>query len=171
MANRVTYTNVFSESRNNIKDLIDTRSNVSDPISSSTEFRKFVYSRFPDVKSSEFKGYPFIVIQGSNPTTQSEGASLDMKSKFIEFTVEIEVYSSDRGYGNKDGKGLEYMDAICDDVFQTLNNKTNRKTLQSNGLYFANLSSTSVQVQDIHNERVYYRSFILTLKNRMRISI
>ncbi|KKM25258.1 hypothetical protein LCGC14_1596790 [marine sediment metagenome] len=64
MASQVTYTNLFSESRANVIALI-TSTNVPDPIISSAEYRKWIYSREPDVKASDFKGYPYIIVNPS----------------------------------------------------------------------------------------------------------
>jgi len=170
MATRVTYENIFSETRTNVYDLLNSRTNVPDPVSSTSQHRKFVYSRFPDVKATSFGGYPFIVVRGADQETEQEGASLDNKSKFVNFTVDIEVYASDRGYGKEDGKGLSHADTISNAIFKTLNNKTNQNTLQANALSFANLTSTNIQEQDFHNERVYFRSFIFNLRTKMQVT-
>lgn len=166
MANRITYANVYSESRNNIKDLIS--ANVTDPIISSAEYRKWIYSREPDVKSSDFAGYPFIIIYGSNVDPVLDKSSCDGKSKFVDFTIEIEIVTSDRGY--EDGKGLTHMDSISNGIFEVLLNHTNRRTLRQNGLSFADPSASSVVQEPIQNELTYRRSFILSLRTRMTVS-
>ncbi len=169
MADQVTYQNLFSESRNNVVALV-TSTNVPDLTLSSTEFRKWIYSREPDVKSSDFKGYPFIVINPVDLDIEAEGGSLDGKSKFIYWDIELEIVTSDRGYGEKDGKGLTYMDSISNSLIKTFMNITNRKTLSTNSMKFVNPTTTAVGTEVIDNELVYRRSFILSFKSRIQVS-
>ena len=169
MADQVTYQNLFSESRNNVVALV-TSTNVPDPTLSSAEFRKWIYSREPDVKSADFKGYPFIVINPVDLDIEAEGGSLDGKSKFIYWDIEIEIVTSDRGYGEKDGKGLTYMDSISNSLIKTFMNITNRKTLSTNSMKFVNPTTTAVGTEVIDNELVYRRSFILSFKSRIQVS-
>jgi len=170
MADQVTYENLFSESRNNVVALV-TSSNVSDPTISSAEFRKWIYSREPDVKSSDFKGYPYLIINPCDLDIESEKGSLDGKSKFVYWDIEIEIITSDRGYGANDGKGLIYMDSISNSLIKTFMNITNRKTLSTNSMKFVNPTTTAVGTEVIENELVYRRSLILSFKSRIQVSV
>lgn len=167
---RITYTNLFSEARSNVVSLIDNRSNVADPVSSSSEHRKFVYSREPDTKADEFPGYPFIIVHGSDFEPEREGGSADGKSKFVSWEIEIEIVGSDRGYGNNDGQGLSHVESISNDIAETLMNITNRKTLQSQAMFFADFDSSQIDDQDIAEEKVFRRSFILGFRSRIQVS-
>ena len=171
MASQVTYTNLFSESRNNVVALI-TSSNVSDPTLSSAEFRKWIYSREPDVKATDFSGYPFIIVHPVDLDIEGEDGkgSLDGKSKFVFWDVEIEIITSDRGYGEKDGTGLTNMDTISNNLIKTFMNITNRNTLSTNSMKFVNPTTTSVGNEVIENELVYRRSIILSFKSRIQVS-
>ena len=169
MADQVTYENLFSESRNNVVALI-TSTNVSDPTISSAEVRKWIYSREPDVKASDFKGYPFLIIHPADLDVEKEGGSLDMKSKFVYWDIEIEILTSDRGYGENDGKGLTHMDTISNNLLKTFLNKTNRITLSTNSMKFMNPTTTAVGSEIIENELVYRRSLILSFKSRIQVS-
>jgi hypothetical protein len=166
---RITYTNLFSEARNNIVSLLSNKSNVADPTTASSEFRKWIYAREPDVKSSDFKGYPFIIIHPVD-FENDEGGSVDGKSKFVSWEIEIEIVASDRGYGGQDGKGLTHIDAVSDSIAQTLADMTNRKTLQTQAMYFARFTSSQVVTEDIGEELVYRRSFILEFRSRIQVS-
>ncbi len=170
MADQVTYQNLFSESRNNVVALV-TPTNVTDPTISSAEFRKWIYSREPDVKSADFKGYPFIVINPVDLDIEAEGGSLDGKSKFIYWDIEIEIVTSDRGYGEKDGKGLTYMDSISNSLIKTFMNITNRKTLSTNSMKFVNPTTTAVGTEVLDNELVYRRSIMLSFKSKIQVSV
>ena len=98
---QVDYTKLFSEARTNVIALI-TASNVSDPGYSSAEFRKRIYSRDPDYKAMDFAGYPYIIVWPADVTVEKEKgqASLDGKSKFVFWDIEIEIVTSDRGFVN-----------------------------------------------------------------------
>lgn len=166
---QVTYANLFSEARNNIVSLISNVTNVPDPNSLSNEFRKWIYSREPDVKATDFKGYPFIIIHPVDIDINEKG-SVDGKSKPVSWTCEIEIVASDRGYGSKDGQGLTNIDTISDNIMKTLLNMSNRKILQGYGMFFSRPTSTPVTNEGLANELVYRRSIMLDLNTRMQVS-
>jgi hypothetical protein len=169
MANQVTYTNLFSEARNNVIALL-TFANVPDPLSTAYEYRKWIYSREPDVKASDFSGYPYLVVNSSNVDINPNKGSLNMKSKEVSWDIEIEIVTSDRGYGANDGKGLTNMDSISDAIVKTFMNKTNRITLSNNSMKFTNPTTTAVGTEIIDNELVYRRSILFGFKSRIQIS-
>ena len=169
MASQVTYTNLFSESRANVIALL-TSTNVPDPTISSTEVRKWIYSREPDVKSTDFKGYPYLVVHPSDLDIEEEGGSLDGKSKFVYWDIEIEIITSDRGYGEKEGTGMTNMDTISNNLIKTLMNKTNRNTLSTNSMKFVNPTTMSVGTEVVANELVYRRSIMLSFKSKIQVS-
>jgi hypothetical protein len=169
MADKVTYENLFSESRNNVVALI-TSANVPDPTLSSAEFRKWIYSREPDAKATDFKGYPYLIVNPTDLDIEKEKGSLDGKSKFVYWDIEIEIVTSDRGYGEQDGKGLTHMDSISNSLVKTFMNKTNRNTLSTNSMMFVNPTTTAVGTEIIEDELVYRRSLILSFKSRIQVS-
>lgn len=170
MATQVTYSNLTSESRDNVTALI-TPSNVPDPTVSSAEYRKWIYSREPDVKAADFKGYPYLIVHPSDVDIEKEKGSLDGKSKFVYWDIEIEVVTSDRGYGGKDAQGLSHMESISDALIKTFMNITNRNTLSNNSMKFGNVTTTSVGTDIIDNELVYRRSLMLGFKSRIHVSL
>lgn len=171
MASKVTYSNLFSEARNNVVALITT-SNVPDPNTASTEYRKRIYSREPDVKAVDFKGYPYIIVWPVDVDVEKEKGrqSLDGKSKIVYWDVEVEIFASDRGYGEKDSNGLSDIDSISDNLAKTFQSKTNRATLSANTLHFSGFTTTAVTTETIANERVYKRSFMLSFESKMQVS-
>jgi len=171
MANQVTYENLFSESRNNVIALITT-TNIPDASVSSAEFRKRVYSREPDVKSSGFQGYPCIIVHPADVDIEKEKGkgSLDGKSKSIFWDVEVEILTSDRGYGSNDGNGLSDMDTYSNSLVKTFMNITNRNTLSGNSMKFSNTSTTAVGNEIMNNELIYRRSIMLSFESRIQIS-
>lgn len=168
MANSITKSNLFSEARNNIVDLIS--ANVSDPITSASEFRKWIYAREPDMKSAGFKGFPIIIIHPSELEINNRAKSLDRKSKMISWTVEIEVVSSDRGNGTNGGKGLSHMDSISNSIVEVLNDTTNLDTLRNNRIHNLTFAASGVLTESLADELVYRRSFIVNIETKIQTS-
>lgn len=169
-ASRVNNSNIFSEAWNNLYSLINDRSNVADPISASGEIRKFVYSDDPDVKASDFKGYPYIVVYDTNANIPQEGSSSNGKRKFVYWDCEIEVVTSDRAYGNMEGMGKTHMNSIMDDIFSTLIDATNRQTLRGNGLYKFEPNASDRSTDAEAQTKVFRKSVLLQFMTRMRMS-
>lgn len=170
MASQVTYTNLFSESRNNVVALITT-TNIPDADVSSVQYRKRIYSRRPDIKSVDFAGYPIIIVYPSIVDPEQEESSLDGKSKKVNWIIEVEIITSDRGYGSKAGQGLSDMDTLSNYFAKTFMDITNRNTLSANSMYFSNFEVTSVEPEIINNELCYVRKIMLSFKSRIKVSI
>ena len=156
----VNFSNLFSEPRNNVLTILN--SDVSDPTTSSAEFRKWIYSREPDVKDNDFSGYPFIILH-PNRFDSLPGGTMGGKKKPTSFTMDIQIITSDRGYAGNDGQGLSHMDTISNSIATALINITNRKSL----LYTSNQRSitfltSSVLTRDLSNELVYDRTITVS---------
>ena len=166
---QVTYTNLFSEPRNLIVALI-TSSNVPDPTISSAEYRKWIYSREPDVKASDFKGYPFLIVGPTDTDTERENGSGDGKHKFVNFRIGTEIRTSDRGFGETDGKGLSHIDSISNSFIKTFSNVTNRNSLALNSMEFIEVLTDTVETLVENNELIYRRVITLSFRSRLAIS-
>lgn len=166
---KVTYTNLFSEPRNLVIALI-TSSNVTDPTVSSSEYRKWIYSRPPDVKSTDFKGYPFIIVGPVEIDTEKADGSGDGKHKFVNFEMDVEIRTSDRGFNERDGKGLSDVDTISNGIIQTFSNVSNRNSLALNSLEFIEILTDSVEILRESNELIYRRVVTLSFRSRLAIS-
>jgi len=164
----VNNSNLLSESWQNIYDIINNKSNVTDPTTPATEKRKWVYSRVPVVKAVDFKGFPFIVI---HPSTIDFGdtQSANRQTQTVSFSIEVEVFTCDRGFGNQDAKGMSQLDAISDDILQSLNAQSSRNTLSGNGLYFIKPNATTVSSEEFDNTLIYRRSFIVALRGYKKV--
>ncbi|MHA1690036.1 MAG: hypothetical protein ACTSU7_00230 [Candidatus Heimdallarchaeaceae archaeon] len=165
---QVTYANLFSEPRNNVVDLIT--ANVSDPLTSSSEFRKWIYSRVPDIKSSDFAGYPLIIIYPVEFEARREETNAKGDAKEVFWTMEIEIITSDRGIGDSAGKGLVHMDSISDDIISVLLNVSNRATLRNYGMSSEVPETSEVVTETLKDELVYRRSISVGFTNRMVVS-
>lgn len=165
---RITYENLFSEARANVVALL-TSTNVPDPVSSSAEFRKWIYSSEPSVKSSDFKGYPCLVVNHADVDI-GEGGSVDGKSKPVEWNIEIEIITSDRGYADIAGKGAEWMDTISNKIMKTFLDMTNRNILSNQSMKFSQPTTTAVGSDVIRNEKVFRRSILLPFRSRIQVS-
>jgi len=162
---KVNYGNLFSRSRDNIVSLI--KDNVSDPTVSSSEHRKWIYSREPDVKANDFKGFPFIII---HPAVLSfDERTINGQVRTVLWGIQIEVITSDREFGNNDGNGSIHLDLISNEIVRYLNHSTNTNVLRINGLFFIDINATSVVVESFNNTLIYRRSFMLSFKNKMKV--
>ena len=166
---KIDRTTLFSEARNNIVALLDSRSNVADPVCSSSEHRKFLYSREPDVKDNDFDKFPFIIVHPAM-TELPMGGSGDGKHKFVNFDIQVEVVTSDREYGNQEGKGLTHLEAIMNDIAETLMGMTNRNTLRSYGMEGVNIIPGSTVTEEMNNKLVYRTNMIINCTTRMTVS-
>ncbi len=168
MANRVTKSTLFSESRNNVVALI--KANVTDTLLGSAEYRKWIYSREPDVKSSDFKDYPFIVVSPSEPIILPARRSLDGKSKMVAWSIAVDIVTSDRGYGNKDGQGMSQIDSIGDSIMEVFNDITHRTTLSNNSMKFSTPVSGGFTEEPIADELTYRRTILLNFTSKIQVS-
>jgi len=168
MANPVLYNNQFSESWNNIYAIINSKTYISDPTTTASEFRKWIYSRDPDIKSTDFGGYPFIVISPSTIDFGNEQTG-NRQIKTLSYSFEIDVVTSDREINNREGKGAVDNDAISNDIVESFNNPTVANILAANGLRLINPSSTAMGVELIGETLVYRRSFLLTSINKKKV--
>jgi len=166
---KIDRTNLFSEARNNIVALLDSRTNVADPVCSSSEHRKFLYSREPDIKDNDFDKFPFIIVHPVIPELPM-GGSGDGKHKFVNFDIQLEVVTSDREFGNLEGKGLVHLEAICNDIAETMMSMTNRTILCSYGMENINIIPGNTITEEMNNKLVYRTSMIINCTTRMRVS-
>lgn len=163
----VNYNNLITAVRDNIVEII--LNNVTDPISSPSALRKWLYSRRPDTKSRDFSGFPYIVIP-SPQISLSDRQSIDMSKRSVTWDTEITVHASDRGWGNNNGKGLEWTNKISNQVMQIFLNRQIRQTFQDNNMFFARPEITNVTVIELDNTLVYEVSVFLSFEVRMQIS-
>ena len=155
---------MYSQAYANIYNLINTRTNVVDPVNSAGS-RKFVYTRDPRVQGRGFKGYPFIII---NPVDiPFNNPSFNRKTKDTEFRLTIEVWSSDDIVGRQDN-GAQYLDSISDDVVEALN--ANESTLAGYGLHNMKIESSPADTIEVVNNFIFTRTFTISFENRMLLS-
>jgi hypothetical protein len=167
----IDYTNLVSAPRDNIVEII--QNNVNDPTSSTLNTRKWLYSRTPDTKSRDFSGFPYIIIPSpqislSNASTGEH--SFDGSKKEVTWEVEITIHATDRGWGNNNGKGLQYVNEISNDMMKVFLNRQIRETLRNYGLAFAMPEVSNVDVIEQDNTLLYEVSVFLSFSTRMRIS-
>jgi len=165
---RVTYDKLFSESRKNVI-LLLSKSNVPDPISSSSEYRKWIYSSSPDVKSVGFSGYPLLIVNHADVDILDRSL-LSGKTNNVEWNIEVEIVTSDRGNGNKAGMGAMQMDSISDNIMKTFCDVENRKVLSSQSMNFSRPITTAVTTDVVQNEKVFRRSILLSFSSKIKVS-
>lgn len=159
--------NLYTQSFWNFFNLINNRSNVVDPTDASGN-RKFVHAHDPLVDNRGFPGYPYVFL---NPARPSNGSLRMADDKSGEVTCQIlcEVRSSDVSFrdntaSDPHGKGLTWLDQISDDIFETLNDQTNRSNLRINNIGFVELDVGNVDYVDVNGGIVYVREFTINFR-------
>lgn len=153
--------NITSQGFWNFFNLINDRSKVVDPADASGK-RKFVYSHPPDFGRG-FKNYPVVVVEPLSPEFSGIKTG-NGKNKQTSGQIIIEVRSSD-SYFNRStvsdphGKGLTFLDAISDDIIETLEDVGNLDTLRGNNIGNVSIPSVSNDWISIDGELVYTRTF------------
>ncbi len=123
---RITKSNIASQPYANLFNLINNRTNVPDPADDSG-VRPFVFVRMPR-RGRNFPGFPFIVMQRTQSTKADSTASLT--KSFMSYDAFIQVYTADKDSDSSGiPNGAEQNEVISNNIIETLNNTTNRKTL------------------------------------------
>jgi len=169
MASEVTYSNLLSESWQNVYDLINIATNVVDPTTSASEFRKWIYTREPDIKANDFGQFPYIIVHPAGISFPGR-KTVDRRKSLIAWMVQVEVVSCDREFNGADGKGATHNDAISDDVLQTFLNVTNRNTLSANSMKFSDPTATAALSEELANTLVYRRTIFLPFRTIKEIT-
>lgn len=170
MATTVAYNTMFSQSWQNVYDLINNKSNVADPTTPVSQFRKWVYSREPDIKSVDFAGFPYIIVN-STMLDEDDEQTVDGSKKWVAWVCEVEIVTSDRAWNNIDGKGQTHLDTISDDLLEVFNSKTHRDTLSGNGLKFSKPTTSGMVTESLQDTLIYRRSLILNFKAFKKIRV
>ena len=167
----VTYSNLVTAVRDNIVEII--QDNVTDPISSASYKRKWLYSRTPDTKSRDFSGFPYIVIpspQISLSNSKTGQHSIDMSKREVTWETEITIHASDRGWANNNGRGLEFVNLISNQLLMNFLDIDLRQQLHDVGMFFSTPEISRVDVIEQNNTLLYEVSVFLSFSVRMRTS-
>jgi len=161
-------TNLYSQFYFNIHNLLDDRDNVADP-RDPTGHRNFVRSREPSFSRGD--DFPLIVVNPANVNT-SETRLGDDKTAEVSGEIVVEVWSTDDAFRTNTttdvhGKGLTHLDAISDDVIQTLNSVANRNTLRANNIGMVKVEAGSMESLTIDGGRFYLREIKVTFNTAL----
>ena len=167
----ITKSSLISQAHENVKSLIDNRSNVSDPIQPNPggldKLSKFVYTKQAKIFSTNFKGYPFIIVK--KPIMVPSVMSLSSSRARIDWEIIIEVMCSDNIRGNSD-KGAAYTEQIVDDILETLNDTSNKNTLRNFGMAHFLPAVEDFDTIDLGNESIFVARLTIPFRKRLDIS-
>lgn len=164
----VTKSNLFSQAFTNLFNLINDRSNIPDPLGNIS--RKLVYTDEPDVKARGFENYPFIIIYPINVDISEENKSLDNKDAEVSKEFKMEIRSSNRMPGKHNGNGKQYLDALSDSLYSTLNSEANQLTLRIYYMSKLNLNTDDTDKTVVDGGEIFVRRFTLSFNTRMAVS-
>jgi len=160
MANEVTKSNLLSESRNNIVEIL--QNNVTNPSGNP----KWIYARRPKVKNLTFNGFPLLIVYPAM-VTFGKPTTVNGQKKKTSFSIEIEIVTQDAAVNQ--GKGLMQLDNVTDQVLEQLNSKTNRDILAGNRLHFVDPDVSGVGDEEWNNTLVYTRTILLTFSDIKKV--
>lgn len=145
-------TNVFSEPRDLIKNLINT--NIVDPKTGTTNSRRrWFYRQIPDTTSHDFAGYPFIVISSG----EGDSNEVDLQGQTSDFEMELEVECFVE-FNDTNAR----VDSLSNSIYQTLNSFANKKTLASQNLHLVQVVAGPYDDEEIDRKKINTRKFTLT---------
>lgn len=163
----ITKSSLVSQAWDNIKSMLDNRTNIPDPVDS-TGNRKIVYSREPDHKARNFAGYPYIIVH--QPSLEQDRYSIDRSKATQIYEQEIEIRTSDYMPNSAyNGKGLNYTNQIVDDVLEYFGSSSARSTLRSNGHF--NLKLRVDRIDQINSDTELVFRAIIMLRYELRIAV
>ena len=166
---KVDYSNLFSQSHANIFNLLNNRSNVSDPEDSKGN-RKFLYVREPRDLGTNFTGFPVIIIPPIE--LDEEVVTLDGNKATVEFSIMVRIMTKDHNVPRTGtASGAEVLNTISNDVLKTLNNETNRKTLRNQGMKKIKIVSTPTTYEETHDSMMFVREFELRFSQITKVVV
>ncbi len=167
--------NIAEQSHANVYNLINNRSNVSDPVNlndtGTTRTRKMVHVRFPDETARNFakkSGYPFIVVSRTKP--RKRPGTISMTKSFMDLDIFIGVYAQQGSHDSLgDPDASVQVNKLTDSIRTTLDNVTNRKTLLSYGMERINYDVDTEEDSDFdgRNKTMYISEFDLRFENNL----
>ena len=172
---RINATTVANQSFANLYNLINNRSNVSDPLNpddtGTTFSRKFVHVRMPRVgrNFSTNAGFPFIIVRNTRPVKGNTTADLSKVFRFYNHI--IEVFANDEsadGLGNPEG--AETRNDIVDSIINTLDKPLNRKTLIDQGMAGLIYDIDLDDDFDVEGNTVFKAEFDIRFENNLTLT-
>lgn len=163
---RVTNDKIVTQPFANLFNLINNRSNVIDP-NNDDGTRKFVYERLPRF-GRNFKGFPFIVVERAMPSKNKNLVSLEKAFMSYDFTVTV-FCQDDESDGLGNPKGAAQCNDITDDIIETLNNISNRKTLINQGMANLRFDVDISDEEDLKGKLVFTSEFDIRFEQTLTI--
>lgn len=173
MTSKVVYNKLESYAYSNVFDLINTRTNITDPHDpENKKLRTFVYDSDPFEQAIDFNLVPYIVL--TLPTIEytdgKMGKSLDTEHKRISWKQMIIVRTTRHGSSNSAADvGRTDMLNICDDLHETFNSASRRDDNASMSMSNFNITKTSTDTVVLNGAEYYESEFELTYDTRIKV--
>lgn len=153
----ITIQNLFSESREILKNLIN--SNVIDPDKGYTNSRRrWIYREFPDTTSNDFAGYPIIVIKSPETDDEYQDLQFCLSNSDLEFSIELYVEFNDEN---------ARIDSLSNSVYKVLRNFSNMNSLAKKNLHLQNIQAGPFDNQEEAGKKLSTRSFTITFESTL----
>lgn len=170
----ISRTNIESAAYDNIYAVIDSRSNIVDPLRkgmthSTSQKRKFVYDKDPFMHAINFDDMPYIVLEF--PTLEYSAISADGKYKDIMWRQRIIVRTKQETSSKVDtDRGRTDMFEICDDLNETFNKDSIKNTQGGYNIHKINLTKVNTSTDVVNNVEIYEAEYSLEYYTRVQVS-
>jgi hypothetical protein len=143
--------NVYTESRNILKTLID--DNVVDPkIGTVNSRRRWIYREQPDTTSRDFSGYPIIIV--TSPDLEDDIQDLKDSLSDGNISFEIQVLAEFNDVGAR-------VDDISSQIYGLLRNMSKTENLSKQNLFRPRVTSSPFNNTDEAGKRLSGRVFLI----------
>lgn len=166
----IDYTKLISEAYDNIFNVLDTRTYISDPRSpSNIKNRTFIHNSDPEELALDFNDFPYIyaefpTLTKTNYTNDGKVAEVSWTQRFIVRCARDGSSNSARNIGK-----LDFL-SMCDDLHQTFDSLTVRQTLSDQNIRKVRINQVTSTTNSINNITVYESEFELTYTTRITVS-
>lgn len=176
MGTAIAKSTIHSQAYSNIFELVDDRSKVVDPkrksmTNASSQKRKFVYDSDPFEQGINFDDLPYIILELPEVSDEEDSHSLDGTKQDIFWTQKVTVRTKRESSSKVDAdRGRTDMLDICDDLFQTFNDTSNKDTFRGYNMHDLRIVKTDSGSYALNNSQEIYES-ILEISYNTRLAV
>jgi hypothetical protein len=153
----VNTTNIYSESRAILKKLID--DNVVDPKKARINSpRRWIYREQPDTTSSDFEGYPIIIITSPDLDDDVQDLQDSLSDGTLGFEISVQAEFNDVN---------ARVDEISSQIYGLFRNLAKTKDLANNNLYKPKVTSSPFSNTDEAGKRLSGRVLLVEFSSTL----
>lgn len=153
----VTTSNLYSESRKVVKDLIN--QNVTDPVKGrKNSSRRWIYRQLPKTTSRDFTGYPIIVLPSGDAIDGRAEIKSQLSDTQLIFNIQVLGEFNDES---------ARIDEISSEMYRLFIRPANIDILSKNNLFEPDVTGSAFALQTEDGKLLVGRMFTLSLQTTM----